>query len=83
MWIKLRKADPDFARKKVSDLLELKRKRNQNGVKAGLNEIKKVIHTSDNVMPALIKAVKSHVTLGEIIGAMREIFGEFREDAIF
>ena len=83
MRIKLRKADPDFARKKVTDLLELKRRRDQNAVKAGLKEIKKVIQTSDNVMPALIKAVKSQVTLGEIIGTMREIFGEFREDATF
>jgi len=34
-------------------------------------------------MPALIEAVKSYVTLGEIIGEMKEVFGEYREDYIY
>jgi len=34
-------------------------------------------------MPALIKAVKSYVTLGEIIGVMKGVFGEYREDSIY
>jgi hypothetical protein len=34
-------------------------------------------------MPALIKAAKSNVTLGEMIGVMRDVFGEFREESIY
>jgi len=78
-----RETYPNFEKETVADLVKLKRKRDQSSVEAGLNEIKEVIKGSDNVMPALIKAVKSQVTLGEIIGVMREVFGEFREEAAF
>jgi methylmalonyl-CoA mutase N-terminal domain/subunit len=83
MEIELREVDPDFEREKVETLKKLKKNRDQDLVKACLDEIKGVIQGSDNVMPSLIKAVKSHVTLGEIIGVMRETFGEFREESIY
>ena len=81
--IELRDPDPEFEKKKAKDLIELKKNRDQNKVKSSLSEISEVIQGSDNVMPALIKAVKAYVTLGEIIGVMREIFGEFHEDTIY
>jgi methylmalonyl-CoA mutase N-terminal domain/subunit len=34
-------------------------------------------------MPLLIDAVKDGLTLGEIIGVFREVFGTYREEAIF
>jgi len=81
--IELREADPEFEREKVSDLVALKENRDQASVKACLNEIREVSQGSDNIMPALIKAVKSYVTLGEIIGVLKEVFGEYREDSIY
>jgi methylmalonyl-CoA mutase N-terminal domain/subunit len=38
---------------------------------------------SGNVMPVLIDGVRAGVTLGEAVGVMREVFGEYREQAIF
>jgi methylmalonyl-CoA mutase N-terminal domain/subunit len=81
--IELRDPDPEFEKKKAEDLIELKKNRDQNEVKASLSEIREVIQGSDNVMPALIKAVKAYVSLGEIINVMRGIFGEFYEDTIY
>ncbi len=81
--IELREADPEFEREKVSDLVELKENRDQALVKVCLNEIGEVCQGSDNIIPYLIKAVKSYVTLGEIIGVMKEIFGEYREESIY
>jgi len=81
--IELRDIDPGFEKKKAEDLIELKKNRDQNEVKASLSEIREVIQGSDNVMPPLIKAVKAYVSLGEIINVMREIFGEFYEDTIY
>ena len=81
--IELREADPEFEREKVSDLVALKENRDQASVKACLNEIREVSQGSDNIMPALVKAVKSYVTLGEIIGVLKEVFGEYREDSIY
>lgn len=79
----IRRSDPEFERKKVTDLIKLKQNRDQAAVRAHLDEIREIIQGSDNVMPALIEAVKSRVTLGEIINVMREVFGEFREDSAF
>ena len=52
-------------------------------VRTCLNEITEVIQGPDNVMPALIKAVKAQITLGEIINLMKKVFGEYREQAIY
>ena len=81
--IELREPDPEFEKQKVADLIALKKNRDLNVVKTCLNEVRQVIQGSDNVMPVLIKAVKSRVTLGEIINVMRDIFGEFREESIY
>ncbi|MCJ7685921.1 MAG: methylmalonyl-CoA mutase family protein, partial [Desulfobacteraceae bacterium] len=81
--IELREADPGFEDEKVSGLTELKKNRDQALVKECLNDIRDVSEGSDNIMPALIKAVKSYVTLGEIIGVMKGVFGEYREDSIY
>jgi len=81
--IQLREADPGFEDEKVSGLTDFKKNRDHALVKACLNDIRDVSQGSDNIMPALIKAVKSCVTLGEIIGVMKEVFGEYREDYIY
>jgi methylmalonyl-CoA mutase N-terminal domain/subunit len=79
----LREKNPTFERQKVADLIELKKNRDQNKVKTCLDEIRSVIQGSENVMPSLIKAVKSYVTLGEIIEVMREIFGDYHDMKIY
>ena len=81
--IELREPDPAFEKQKVADLIALKKNRDLDVVKTCLNEVRQVIQGTDNVMPALVKAVKSHVTLGEIINVMRETFGEFREESVY
>ncbi|RLB38619.1 MAG: methylmalonyl-CoA mutase [Deltaproteobacteria bacterium] len=81
--IKLREADSGFEKKKVEALGELRKSRDKNLVKLCINEVREACLGSDNIMPALIKAVKAHVTLGEIIAVMREVFGEFREEAAY
>jgi methylmalonyl-CoA mutase N-terminal domain/subunit len=35
------------------------------------------------MMPVFLEAVKAYATLGEIMGVLREEFGEYREPAIF
>ena len=81
--MQLREPEADFERKKVAGLKKLKNNRDNGQVQEILKEVKAVAGETDSMMPNLIKAVKSHATLGEIIGVMREIFGEYREDAIY
>jgi len=81
--MQLREPETDFERKKVAGLKKLKSKRDNRQVDEILKEIKTVAGGTDSLMPTLIKAVKSYATLGEIIGVMREIFGEYCENAIY
>jgi methylmalonyl-CoA mutase N-terminal domain/subunit len=81
--MQLREPEADFERKKVAGLKKLKNNRDNGRVQEILKEIKAVAGETDSMMPTLIKAVKSYATLGEIIGVMRDVFGEYREDAIY
>jgi methylmalonyl-CoA mutase N-terminal domain/subunit len=80
--IELRENDPEFEGRKIAELMEFKRNRDQDRVQQRLHELRTVCEGADNVMPVLIAAVKDGVTLGEAIGLMRGVFGEYREPAI-
>jgi len=81
--IQLREHDPTFEREKINAVKEAKRNRDQRLVQERLERIRDVSRGKSNIVPALIDAVKSGVTLGEAIAAMREVFGEYREEAVF
>ena len=46
-------------------------------VTASLENLKSVSRGTDNLMPPILEAVRAYATLGEICGAMREVFGEY------
>ena len=37
----------------------------------------------ENLMPATIAAVKAHASMGEIVNALREVFGTYVETPVF
>lgn len=78
-----RETDRQFEKKKISALKTLKKRRNQGKANACIEAIRKVAEGTDNVMPTLIRASKAHVTLGEMIGALRDVFGEYHDMKIF
>jgi methylmalonyl-CoA mutase N-terminal domain/subunit len=81
--IEMRETDPAFEARKIAELKVFKSQRDQNKVKARIEQIRKVARGEGAFMPLFIEAVKDGLTLGEIIGVMREVFGEYREEAIF
>jgi methylmalonyl-CoA mutase N-terminal domain/subunit len=81
--IELRELDRDFETRKAANLAAFKKSRDSRRVADRLHQVREVALGTENVMPVLIDAVKSRVTLGEIIGVMREVFGEYRDNAIF
>jgi methylmalonyl-CoA mutase N-terminal domain/subunit len=74
--------DPAVEKKQVERLKTLRRERDNDRVKTSLDKVKEVAATDGNIMPVLIEAVNSYATLGEISGALREVFGEYREASI-
>ncbi|MBC21953.1 MAG: methylmalonyl-CoA mutase [Candidatus Marinimicrobia bacterium] len=75
-------------RKEVEDeqnerLSKVKDKRNSNDVKESLLKIQDCCKTNENLMPAIIAAVESYATLGEIVDSMKDVFGEWQEKVFF
>ncbi len=66
-------------------LKRLKRHRDERdgaSVATTLNALRAACHGSDNLLPPIIDAVRAYATLGEICGAMRDVFGEYRPPTV-
>jgi methylmalonyl-CoA mutase N-terminal domain/subunit len=77
----LLKVDPTVGEKQVARLKELKATRDEAAVRQALAELKTVAQGTENVMPAMLKAVKALGTVGEICDALREVYGEYEAPA--
>jgi methylmalonyl-CoA mutase, N-terminal domain len=74
--------DPEIERGQVERLREMRARRDAERVTATLEDLETTAHSERNLMPAIIEAVKSYATVGEISDAMRRAFGEYRETVI-
>ena len=52
--------------------------RNAEDAKKTLTAVREAAALETNLVPVILEAVKARATLGEIAGAMREIFGAYR-----
>ncbi|MGE3076441.1 MAG: methylmalonyl-CoA mutase [Dehalococcoidia bacterium] len=59
-----------------------RQERDQAKVTASLDALKATSAGTGNLMPAILDAVRAYATLGEICGAMREVFGEYRAPTV-
>ena len=69
--------------KQKEKLRKLKASRDNDEVKRTLKEITRVAQTEENLMPYILAAVKAYATLGEIVDALKLVFGEYQEPASF
>jgi len=77
-YTNIQKIDQKSVSEQVKNLTRFKSKRNIEKITTILDELKEAANTNINLMPIFIKAVKSHVTLGELSDALREVFGEYK-----
>jgi methylmalonyl-CoA mutase N-terminal domain/subunit len=83
-------ADPD--EKRAVDILEIphevevaqcerleefKKRRDDDGVKTALDEIRRAAKNDENVMPSLIDGALANCTLGEMVQAMADVYGRY------
>ena len=64
-------------------LADLRQSRNAEDVEASLVEIKSAGENGNNLMPVLVKAAHNKVTLGEMVGELKEVFGTYEEVVVF
>ena len=68
---------------RIKSINNLRNNRDETIAQQSLNMIQECCRNEKNIMPAIIEAVKSYVTLGEIVTVMKAEFGEWQEAAAF
>ena len=66
----------------ISKLKKLKKERSNKIVKKKLKEITSACKSNKNLLPLIIDASLEYATLGEIVNAMKEVFGEWQETSV-
>jgi methylmalonyl-CoA mutase N-terminal domain/subunit len=74
--------DPKIEQTQISRLQSLRAKRNAPLVTAALAELSRRAATTENLVPAILKAVESLATVGEISDSLRRTFGEYQESVV-
>jgi methylmalonyl-CoA mutase N-terminal domain/subunit len=74
---------PEQAQASVRRTAEVVAGRDARAAAAVLERLRDVAREGTNVMPAMMDAVRSYATLGEITQALKSVFGEFREPSLF
>jgi len=74
----LLKVDMKVGEIEAEKLKKLRSERDAAAWQKALDRLRQVSQTEENVMPAVIDAVKARATVGEISNVWREIYGEYR-----
>jgi methylmalonyl-CoA mutase N-terminal domain/subunit len=68
-------------RAQIDGLTRLKDTRNEREALAAISDLKKAAEGSENLIPYILNCAHAYCTEGEIVGAMRGVFGEYHEPA--
>jgi methylmalonyl-CoA mutase N-terminal domain/subunit len=74
------RVDPETEQDQLDRLKAFKEKRDQELATKRLEELKAAAEGADNLLPYIKQALKDHCSVGEVCGAMREHFGEYRPE---
>jgi methylmalonyl-CoA mutase, N-terminal domain len=69
--------DETVEKEQVSRLRERKAKRDNEAARRRLDDVRRVAATKENLMPALIEAARVRCSVGEIMGALADVFGRY------
>ena len=71
------------AEKQIARLARVRAERNAAEVDRTLEAVRAAARDGTNVMPSVIAAVKAYATVGEICGALKQVFGTYQEPVRF
>jgi len=80
--IELHRPDPSVASSVKDELEALRRQRDQRAFAHALEELKSIAHEGGNLMPPTLEAIRAFATVGEVSGALREVFGEWQAPTV-
>jgi methylmalonyl-CoA mutase N-terminal domain/subunit len=80
--IPLQHIDESLERKQVEQVRALRTRREAIRCKAALQGVTDAARSGANLMPAILEAVESYATVGEIASTLRKVFGEYQETVV-
>ncbi len=75
--------DPALERKQIERLRAVKASRDGESVQAALADVRAAATDGRNMMPLLIDAARAHVSEGEIVHALQDVWGGYSERPAF
>ncbi len=80
--IPILKIGQDSEKTQVAYLAKVKAERDSQAVQETLAKLKADAEADRNIMPALVAAVKTYATLGEMVEVLKGVYGEYTEPVI-
>ena len=81
--IEILRIDPDLERKQIGRLEATRARREGAAVERTLTELKEAAAAGGNLMYPLIECARARCSEGEMIGALHQVFGSYRESPVF
>jgi methylmalonyl-CoA mutase N-terminal domain/subunit len=80
--VPVQQINPVLEQRQVERLQALRLRRDAAAWHTSLENVTAAAREGRNLMPAIVKAVESYATVGEIANALRAVFGEYRESVV-
>ena len=80
--VEILRVSHEVEREQRARLAEFRARRDGAAVAQALERLKGAASTDDNLVPVIMDAVRANATLGEICGALRDVFGTYREPPV-
>ncbi|MDX1387273.1 MAG: methylmalonyl-CoA mutase family protein, partial [bacterium] len=80
--IDILKVDQSVEQKQIKNLQEVRATRDAAKVEHAIARLKEAAPSDQNLMPFILDAVKVYATVGEIMGCLREVWGEYHDPCI-
>ena len=75
--------DPETRSRQIGRLNRIKDERDNQRVEAYLEALKRAAVDRENLMPFILDAVRAYATVGEIVGRLKEMYGEASQVSVF
>lgn len=80
--IPILKVDPEVQRRQIERLKKVRKERDNEAVKEALDWLRSAAENDENVMPAILEAVKCYASVGEIMGVLKDVYGTYKKPII-
>ncbi len=78
----LLRVPPEVRERQLARLARVRRERDGDQVDRALRRLRRAAGGTENLMPLILEAVKTYVTIGEICDTLRAVFGAYRPPAV-